>query len=445
MKVISAANESVLKILSKSNHSDNRSRRLHYCVDVSTEDGMLLYNLLTKELLLLSEEEYAQFEKLDHLKSHWFVVPDDLKDREYADLIKWVVSARQKKPDKITSYTIFTTMDCNARCFYCFELGRPRIPMSKQTALKVAEYIISHCKNEKVNLAWFGGEPLFNYEVIDIICESLRSAGIEYTSTMTSNGYLFNDEMIQKAVNEWKLSRVQITLDGTETIYNKIKAYIYREGNPYQIVLSNLGRLLDAAVRVNIRLNMDLYNAEDLLTLVEDIAQRFEGKRDLSVYASHLFKEGIPSAELHSEEEWHKRDAAMCRLTDRIAAYGLSSKRGINKKIKLNHCMADSGNAVTIMPDGNIGLCEHFTETEFIGHIDHEGFDQKMVDSWKETIPEIPECAECFYYPDCIKLKKCTNDSICYPQYRTDKYRKIQKAMLNEYQKWKESNINSDV
>lgn len=55
---------------------------------------------------------------------------------------------------KTKSYTILTTTDCNARCFYCYELGRSRIPMSEQTAHEIADYISA----PKVNIHWFGGE-----------------------------------------------------------------------------------------------------------------------------------------------------------------------------------------------------------------------------------------------------------------------------------------------
>ena len=66
--------------------------------------------------------------------------------------------------DYIDKYVIFTTLDCNARCFYCYELkSKGKTPMSIETAEKVAKYIITHCpKGTEVSLDWFGGEPLFN-------------------------------------------------------------------------------------------------------------------------------------------------------------------------------------------------------------------------------------------------------------------------------------------
>ena len=437
MQIISNPNESILKILSKFCTLGACRRHLRYTAQAQTPAGHLLFNLLTRELVLLTEEEWQTRFDSDYLKSHWFVVPEDCKDKEYADLVRWVLQNKQKKNPPITGYTIFTTTDCNARCFYCFELGRSRVPMSEETARKVAPYIASHCGGEKVKLSWFGGEPLFNKSVIDIICNGLRETGVEFSSRIVSNGYLFDGKTVKNAVQNWNLKRVQITLDGTEAVYNKVKAFIYRQGSPYQVVMENIGHLLANGVAVTVRLNMDMHNAENLLELVEDLAGRFAGQKGLTFYAHHLFDGDKPMADIHSFEEWELRDAAMCRLNEKIASLGLAPRGGISKTPKSNFCMADSGKAVTILPGGEIGLCEHFSESEFIGHIDREGFDRAVVNSWKERIPEIPECAECFYYPDCLQLKKCASGSVCFEHLRREKRRQIERQMLNEYEKWK--------
>ncbi len=437
MQVIANNNVGTLSILKKFTKKTTSGRLSHYCVEAEVEEGVLLFHTLTKELLLLSEEEYANLYQNDYLKDHFFVVPEDTKEKEYTDLVRWMLTSRQKKTTAITGYTILPTTDCNARCFYCFELGRSRIPMTKDVALKVVEYIKTHCEGKAVSISWFGGEPLFNTEAIDVISDGLRDAGVVYKSSMISNGYLFDDETVAKAANQWNLKRVQITLDGTEQVYNKAKAYIYDGESPYQIVLSNIERLANAGIHVTIRLNMDLYNAENLLHLVDELAARFAGKKNVYVYAHHLFDIAVPMAQMHTDEEWKKRDAAMRQLEDKIRRYGLATKGGISRKLRLLHCKADNDGSVMILPDGKIGLCEHHTEDELIGHIDSEGFDEAVIESWKERVPEIPECAECFYYPDCVKIKKCIDDSVCYSQYRDGRRRKVQQSMINEYENWK--------
>lgn len=437
MEIVVQANKTVQAILKNKNKGIGENRMSCYSVDVPVDEGVLLYNTLTTEMVLLTEAEWENRLENQYLKDHWFTVPQETNEKEFADLVRWVLTTRKKKEEAITGYTIFPTTDCNARCFYCFELGRSRIPMTADTAHKVAQYIKDHCRGEKVKINWFGGEPLFNQEAIDIISQDLRESGVEFVSRAISNGYLFDAATVKKAVESWNMKQVQITLDGTEAVYNKVKAFIYRQGSPYQVVMENIGHLLDASVGVAIRLNMDMHNAENLLELVADLAARFEGRKGLSVYAHHLFDSVKPMADIHSEEEWELRDEAMCRLNDFIRQHGLALKQGVRKTPKMNFCMADSGKAVTILPGGEIGLCEHFSESEFIGHIDQEGFDQAVVNSWKERIPEIPECADCFYYPACSQLKKCSSGSVCFKQLRLEHRRKTEQQMRCEYEMWK--------
>lgn len=436
MKVIAQANEAALTILKRFLKTDFQGRLLKYCLVQPVEDGVLLFNLMTREMVLLTEDEYSRMTELDYLRQRWFVVPEELNEKECMEFVRLVLRSKMKSKGEITGYTIFTTTDCNARCFYCFELGRSRIPMSEEIAHKTAEYIKNHCGGKKVKISWFGGEPLMNPTAIDTICDSLRKAGIEFASSMVSNGYLFDDALAEKAESKWNLKRIQITLDGTEDVYNRIKAFVYSDTNPYRIVLANVRRLLDRGIKVVIRLNMDLHNAEDLLVLADELTRRFGGEKLLRVYAHHLFQDGVTNAERYTDEEWNEREAAMNRLNEKLLSGGLLSRGVISQDVKMNHCMADNDKCITIVPDGNIGVCEHYSETEFVGHLDREGFDAETVAAWKQIMPEVPECADCFYYPECYKLKKCLNESVCYPVFRRNQEAKVRQKMLNTYERW---------
>ena len=61
---------------------------------------------------------------------------------------------------------------------------------------------------------------------------------------MISNGYLFDDTIIEKSVNDWNLNSVQVTLDGTEEVYNKIKSYICHDLiSPFMRVIENIEKI----------------------------------------------------------------------------------------------------------------------------------------------------------------------------------------------------------
>lgn len=438
MEQIIKPQTSVLNILRKPLPGNDALRLMKYCVQLPVEGGTLLFHTLTREMLLLTPEETESMLTSRYLRAHWFTVPEQTNDKEHVDLVRWVCKNRSKKSRNITGYTILTTTDCNARCFYCYEKGYARVPMSLETADKVVSFIRENHGGEKVNVTWFGGEPLMNVAVIDRICQGLAQAGVEYISKMVSNAYLFCDEIMEKAAGLWNLRNVQITLDGTEDVYNRSKAYIHTEGSAYQVVIANIRQLLDAGIGVTIRLNMGLHNAQNLVQLAHELVERFSGQKRLRVYAHPLFDTEKYWDELYTTEQWGRLYDAIHKLEDILMQTGLATVgyTGTRRELPVNQCMADCGHAVVITPDGHLGLCEHFAESELIGHLDSVERDQAMIASWRELAPEIPECSDCFYYPECLRLKKCGNKMSCFEQLRQSYRRKTEQAMWNEYRNW---------
>ena len=308
--------------------------------------------------------------------------------------------------------------------------------MSKDTGLRTAQYIIDHCEKQKVSMSWFGGEPLFNKSVITTICNKLSESGLDYSSSMISNGYLFDDNTVKEAVDIWRLKSVQITLDGTETIYNRSKAYIYKGVNAYQRVIANIHRLLEADIRVSIRLNIDVHNADNLMELADELYQEFGSNDKLTVYLHMLFEMSDGSVAIKHEHERKTVYEKMKEIEAKLADYGLYEIKPLSEGFKINQCMADNDQSVMIDPSGNIGKCEHYSEDHYIGHIDSDDRDEAMVERFRECHDEIEACATCFDYPNCIRLKLCENNAHCYPEMRDDKLNTIRQSMLKTYQNY---------
>ncbi len=407
MKTIIPAADNVIKLLGKAKTGENY-RLMHYVVSEAAEDDVLLFHTLTREMMLLSKEEYSRLFDLPELYEKWFIVPEETNDMKLVDQIRFTLRAMQKKSEHITSYTIFTTTDCNARCFYCFEKDAKRYPMNEETALKTAEFIAEHCGGKPVNLAWFGGEPLYNTKAIDIISKALKEKNITFTSHMTTNGYLLDDEIISRAKKMWNLQMVQITLDGTEKIYNQTKNYIYDDTNPFETVLGNIKKCLENEIYVQIRLNVSTVNADDLIALVHQLYRRFGTNKYLRVY-SMLIYQIMEKSDKEYAEVYEKSKA----LDELIQRYCLQSKNYVSNRLRLNRCQADSDTSVTVLPNGKLGACEHYTDSDYIGDIWDNLVDAKERKSFKECFPPEEVCTDCFYYPECIRLKRCDTASNC--------------------------------
>lgn len=411
---------------------DQQYRKSIFVVDLPVEDGVLLYNTATGSMLYFESDLELQYSK-EILISNWFYVPAIDFDE-----FLWVSFLRDKKRElasnnPMKSYLIMTTMDCNARCFYCYEKGRHPISMTAKTANDVSNYILTNAENKKVKLSWFGGEPLVNYKVIDLICEGLKRNRFNYVSHMISNGLLFSDDIIAKALNQWNLRRVQITIDGTESQYLKIKSFKNGKGDEFQKIMRNIEALLKNGILVSIRLNQSLNTTDDLLILVDLIKDKFSFYNNLSVYNRLLFDEEITS----------EVQLAYFSLKHKLQQIGLLKPKSI-EAIKHSQCMADNDFSLVITPNGNLGKCEHFSEDHFIGSIYDTRYNQQMITQFKETHEQLSSCNSCALYPSCVRLKMCPSQlNICHEFTRADLLDNLHFMMKSYYQKFKENSITS--
>ena len=418
-------------------------RLMNFVVQAEVDDGLLLLHNMTKEMVLLSQEERQALEQsptdLPELISHWFLVPEAHDDCKLSQQLTHVARLMAVPPKSITGYTVMTTSDCNARCFYCYELGQARRPMTEETALQTADYIISHCGGEAVCIEWFGGEPLYNKSVIQLICRQLKEAGVNYTSTMISNGYLLDEDTIREARDLWNLKEVQITIDGTEQTYNRVKAYIYQRVNAYEQVMANIGHLLAADISVSIRMNIDMHNADDLERLAAELHERFEGQPRLSAYVHLLFEDKAKRSGVSHDDKRRQLLERQRQIEEKLAGWGLFKSRHFSPSIKTGHCMADNDGSVVIQPDGYITKCEHHTDSHHVGHINSGEQDAKMLAWFKEKGTMLGAfCRQCVKYPDCMFLLSCPNYEECYPEMPRIYAHKLSEEMKTMYKAYLE-------
>jgi len=409
--------------------SGTKYRPTRHCISVPCEDGTLLYHTLTGALYLLESNETAEDHKEELIRARYYV-PEDFDEIKYARDVRNVAAMLRPKPKHRTAFTILTTTDCNARCFYCYEMGCKRMAMSPQTAHDTADYIARVCGGERVDIQWFGGEPLYNRKAIEIITSSLREKGIEFSSKMVSNGYLLDEETAKQAKESWNITWIQISLDGTKNVYNRTKAYIENDEDAFERVLKNIEFALDAGITVHVRLNMDSNNADDLSELVDILAERFEKRKGFYVYVALLRNFGGKVAAFDSEE---KAAGTRNSLQKKINGYWGVYSNNLPTKFRVHYCQADNDACEVIMPDGNLEKCEHFVEGEYIGSIYNDKRDKEIICSWKET-DFFPACKECALFPQCIFLKRCESSGVeCKESRRAVMKFQLEERLLHDY------------
>ena len=415
-----------------------------FIIKTEYEDGEFIwYNTFTGSIVSIKDyeadnvftDDFCQY--VDFLVQNYFLVPENFDEEEL------LVEYRKRKTVPITanaltrlkSFTILTTTRCNARCFYCYQMhDKGKQHMTEETANKVARYIIdSTFDGQNIFIGWFGGEPLFNHKIIDIITTKVGSANRKITSSIITNGYLFDEKLCKKAARDWNIHNVQVTLDGTEEIYNKAKNYIYKdEESPFKRVVKNIHSMLENGLRVSIRMNVDLHNVENLKELVCFLAEEFKEEENFSAYIHELFDD---TRTIEHDTQLFQN---MIEVDKLLIEKGLRAPaNNVPDTIKAIHCMIDDDRSVVIMPDGQLGLCEHYENDHYIGHIDNPtDIDFNEIKAWKEMSEYTEICNDCPSKPSCLKAKLCPDHKICTPPEKEYVLNKIKGDLKLIYKNW---------
>lgn len=133
--------------------------------------------------------------------------------------------------------------DCNLRCEYCFasegDYNSGRELMGKEVAIKAVDYLVANSSGRtNIEIDFFGGEPLMNFDVVEAVVkygrEIEKETGKKFYFTMTTNGTLLNQHRID-FINE-NMDNVVISIDGRKGSHDKIRCDCNGNGSYDRIV-----------------------------------------------------------------------------------------------------------------------------------------------------------------------------------------------------------------
>ena len=406
-------------------------RPLTYVLTVDEANKKIYYNLLTHEMIAVNLGELDLPETRRYLIENWYLVPDKHDDQQLVDECRAVLTLMNSWPKKVHFFNIFTTLDCNARCFYCYEKRMNGSDMTMETASRVIEYIQEQANGEAIKITWFGGEPLINYTIIDFITYGLIERGLKFESEIISNGLLFDRELIENAKKNWNLKSVQITLDGTNQVYKRVKAYVTDVEDPFGRVLQNIKNLLKAEIKVSIRLNVGLHNYRDICDLTGFLCEEFEVEKNIYVYASLLDEVGKYTIE--TKEFMYDLLGKLNSKLDSV--FWKKKEKEFYGKIVNSYCMATGREAVTILPDGKVGICLSVTDGALLGDIYMKEIDPRLREDFGRRFYREDKCRPCPMYPNCYIVNGCPNRDVlegCDSVRVNNRIRRIKEKMKNK-------------
>ena len=132
---------------------------------------------------------------------------------------------------------------CNLNCSYCFasqgKYHGDRAVMSFEVGKQALDFLVAHSGTRRnLEVDFFGGEPLMNFDVVKQLVayarEREKEAGKNFRFTLTTNGMLIDDDVIDFANRE--CSNVVLSLDGRKEIHDRFRVDYAGKGSWEQIV-----------------------------------------------------------------------------------------------------------------------------------------------------------------------------------------------------------------
>ena len=158
----------------------------------------------------------------------------------------------KKRQGVVKAICLHVAHDCNLACKYCFagkgEYDGPKGLMSFETGKRALDFLIEQSGTRKnLEVDFFGGEPLLNWDVCKRLVEYGRSMEKEcnknFRFTLTTNGLLIDDEVIDFCNKE--MGNVVLSLDGRKETNDRLRTSCNGKGS-YDLIIDKFKKFADS-------------------------------------------------------------------------------------------------------------------------------------------------------------------------------------------------------
>mgnify|MGYP002577659412 FL=1 len=199
-------------------------------------------------------EKYGDTYSKEDIKDAYSDI-SELEEKELLfteDVFKDVIIDFKKRKTVVKALCLHIAHDCNLACKYCFAdegeyHGQKRELMSLEVGKQAIDFLIENSGNRvTLEVDFFGGEPLMNFDVVKEIVAYGRSkekaANKNFRFTLTTNGMLLNDEVIDFCNRE--ISNVVLSLDGRKEINDMMRPTRNGKGS-YDIIVPKFQKFVE--------------------------------------------------------------------------------------------------------------------------------------------------------------------------------------------------------
>ncbi|MGI5874243.1 MAG: thioether cross-link-forming SCIFF peptide maturase [Bacillota bacterium] len=190
-----------------------------------------------------ADDVHEVFEEIEELKKRGLLFSEDR--------FRGVAAKLREKEPVIKALCLHVAHSCNLACEYCFA-GQGRYDgeqalMSFETGRRALDFLLEHSGSRRnLEVDFFGGEPLVNFDVVRELTAYARSVekerGKNFRFTLTTNGLLIDDDVIDFCNRE--MSNVVLSLDGRKEVNDRFRRTVNGKGS-YDLILPKFKRLVE--------------------------------------------------------------------------------------------------------------------------------------------------------------------------------------------------------
>lgn len=391
---------------------DVNSGAIHV-VDDLTYDMIAMYETMDKDAIFadLAEKYPGQSgeiaEAWDEIQQ--LIASEDLFSK---DNYEPYIADFAKRPTVVKALCLHIAHDCNLACQYCFaeegEYHGKRELMSYEVGKKALDFLVANSGSRRnLEVDFFGGEPLMNFQVVKDLVAYGRSLEKKYDKqfrfTLTTNGVLLNDDIMEFANRE--MGNVVLSIDGRPEVHNRMRPFRSGDGS-YDLIVPKFQKFADSR-------HQEKYYVRGTFT-----RNNLDFSKDVLHLADLGFKQiSVEPVVAQETDDYAIREEDLSQLCEEYENLALEMVRrsGTDEDFNFFHFMIDleggpcvakrlsgcgSGTEyLAVTPTGDLYPCHQFVgNPDFLmGNVDDGVVNTQLRDEFKScNVYAKEKCRECF-------------------------------------------------
>ena len=391
---------------------DVNSGAIHV-VDDLTYDMIEMYESSDKNAIFAALEEKYPSQTGD-LEEAWQEIQDLIASEDLfsKDNYEPYITDFANRPTVVKALCLHIAHDCNLACKYCFaeegEYHGKRELMSFEVGKKALDFLVANSgKRRNLEVDFFGGEPLLNFQVVKDLVAYGRSLEEKYDKnfrfTLTTNGVLLDDDIMEFANKE--MGNVVLSIDGRPEIHNMMRPFP-KGAESYELIVPKFKKFADSR-------NQDKYYVRGTFT-----RNNLDFSKDVLHLADLGFKQiSVEPVVAQETDDYALREEDLPQLFEEYEslAQEMVRRHGTDEDFNFFHFMIDleggpcvakrlsgcgSGTEyLAVTPTGDLYPCHQFVgNPDFLmGNVDDGVVNTNLRDSFKScNVYAKDKCRECF-------------------------------------------------